>query len=144
MFGANLSQSETKKSANELIPMTAPVEMSSESISMTSPVEISSGTTLTMRFVMPSSYQIETLPIPNDSRVTIRSLPGETLAVLSYNGRRKPKTIARKAEGLSTAIAMSDWRIVTTTPLREFYYNPPWTVPIFRHNEVAFAVELKP
>jgi hypothetical protein len=56
--------------------MTSPVNdisSSSEKISMTSPVnDISSGDNKhTIQFVLPSTYTLETLPVPNNDRVKL-------------------------------------------------------------------------
>ena len=151
IFGANISQKpqsdpnqKPSDKPSESIAMTAPVEIRNESIAMTAPVEISSSRTMTMRFVMPSQYRLETLPKPTDKRVVIKEIPGETLAVLSYSGRRKSEKITEKAKELTAALDGSKWQLDSTSQLRQFYYNPPWTLPFFRHNEVAFAVVPKP
>ncbi|MDI9409829.1 MAG: heme-binding protein [Candidatus Pacebacteria bacterium] len=143
IFGANISKQSQGESSQE-IPMTAPVEINNESIAMTAPVEISASKTMTMRFVMPSQYRLETLPTPNDKRVILKEIPGETLAVLSYSGRRKFETITEKASELTDALSTSQWRLGPSAQLRQFYYNPPWTLPFFRRNEVAFEVVAKP
>jgi hypothetical protein len=80
IFGNNVS----KKG----IAMTAPVleSQASEKISMTSPVLSTESTAgdRTIAFVLPSEYTLETLPVPNNTAVTLREVPAHTVAVLQF------------------------------------------------------------
>lgn len=59
------------------IAMTAPVQQqASEKIAMTAPVQQQAeGNAWTVSFVMPSDYTMETLPKPNNERVTLKQIP---------------------------------------------------------------------
>ena len=122
--------------------MTTPVEVAAgaENIAMTAPVETvpSEAGRDTMRFFLPSAYTAATAPEPTDPRVRTVEVPEATLAVLHFSGSRDAEDVgARKAE-LIEELNSSDWR-VTGTPTALFY-DPPWTLPFLRRNEVAVAV----
>lgn len=125
------------------IAMTAPVSQQaakSESIAMTAPVSQSrdgSGK-WRVRFYMPSKYTRETLPKPNNPAVEIVEVPGETTAVLRFSNSRSAEAVAKKTADLLRILASSKWT-PTGVPVT-WLYDPPWTLPFFRRNEVAVAV----
>jgi hypothetical protein len=123
------------------IAMTAPVaiKQGSARIAMTAPVQIDeAGAELTMRFFMPAGYTMATLPEPLDPRVRIVEVPEEALAVLRFTGSTgRPAVEAREAELMRT-VAASPWQPLGE-PVAQFY-DPPWTLPFLRRNEVAVAV----
>ena len=136
IFGNNTSRTS--------IAMTAPVSQQaakSESIAMTAPVSQSrdgSGK-WRVRFYMPSKYTIETLPKPNNPAVDIVEVPGEAMAVLRFSNSRSAEAIAEKTADLMRALASSKWAPIGT-PVT-WLYDPPWTLPFFRRNEVAVTVQ---
>lgn len=66
-----------------------------QSIAMTAPVEQMQGAsgTWVVRFTMPSAWTLQTLPIPNDSKVTLRATELSRLAVLRFSGLAKPEDV---------------------------------------------------
>ncbi|GAA0604908.1 heme-binding protein [Craurococcus roseus] len=121
------------------IAMTTPVEMRSERIAMTAPVEqAKSGARVTMRFFLPRSSTRETAPEPTDPRVRVVEVPGETLAVLRFSGSTDDARIAERKGALLGELRGSAWE-----PAGEpvfFGYDPPFTPPFLRRNEVAVPV----
>ena len=112
----------------------------SETIAMTAPVSQSregSGK-WRVRFYMPSKYTSETLPKPNNPAVQIVDVPGETMAVLRFSNSRSAEAVAEKTAELLQALARSKW-LASGTPVT-WFYDPPWTLPFFRRNEVAVPV----
>ena len=76
------------------IAMTAPVSQEKQSepegtkIAMTTPVtQRQRGGQYTIRFMMPSEYSRDELPVPNDDRVAIVEVPARTFAAVRYSGR---------------------------------------------------------
>jgi len=123
------------------IAMTSPVETASRSaqIAMTSPVETASATgTYRMRFFLPAGYTAATAPQPMDSRVRLVDLPAQTMAVLRFSGTRDDDAVDGFTARLLAALERSAWRPVGE-PVA-FFYDPPWTLPPLRRNEVAVAV----
>jgi len=119
--------------------MTSPVaiERGPERIAMTSPVEAAAARgELTMRFFLPARLTLDTAPQPNDPDVRLRVVPAETMAVLRYRGFADD-TGARRAD-LLRALDGSPWR--PTGAAAAMFYDPPWTIPLLRRNEVAVPV----
>ena len=132
IFGAN--------KGDRKIDMTSPVEInpSSQKIAMTSPVEINqSSKTMVMRFFMPSEYALSDLPEPNDKKVKLLEIPEATLAIIKFSGLSDRKNEQKILE-LKNALAETKWKIIG--PSTGYYYNPPWTLPFLRKNEVAIPV----
>ncbi|MDR3438681.1 heme-binding protein [Telmatospirillum sp.] len=142
IFGANR--------ADGRIAMTAPVaidpsgEDMHRTIAMTAPVTTARDTSgvLVMRFFMPSDLGRNDIPEPNDPAVRIVEVPEQTLAVLTFSGRRDDEAVQDRGKILATALADSRW--LAEGAAVGFFYDPPWTLPWFRRNEVAVAVSLRP
>ncbi|MCX6754769.1 MAG: heme-binding protein [Candidatus Nomurabacteria bacterium] len=136
IFGGN-----TKK---EKIAMTAPVvekSGSSEKISMTAPVIVNTeGDTHVISFGMPRSYSsIETLPIPNDSRVKLREVSAQKMAVLRFSWSRSESRVKKMKEKLLNYLIRDKVEIISTPSYAG--YNAPWTPPWMVRNEIL--VEIK-
>lgn len=122
------------------IAMTAPVAQHSEQIAMTAPVaqvRTTDGDSV-IRFYMPSKWSMDLLPDPDDGLVTLVEVPGETCAVLRFSGDRSQHAVAAKTEELLEALRGSDFK-PDGDPVA-WFYDPPWTVPFRRRNEVAVSV----
>ncbi len=119
--------------------MTAPVEQQRQKIAMTAPVtEQGEGDTWTVRFIMPKSWTMQTLPVPSDPRVTLKSIPAHRYLVITFSGFTGNETIKKKTEELRQ---YAEAHNLTTAgePVLAFY-NPPWTLPFFRRNEIMFEL----
>jgi hypothetical protein len=130
---------------DQTISMTAPVSQHSPrggaQIAMTAPVvqTASPDRGWVIRFFMPSKWTLDTLPTPDDDQVRLVTVPPETVAVLQFTGDRSPKAVAaRSAELLK---ALQDNGIAPTGEADAWFYDPPWTLPCRRRNEVAMTVE---
>ena len=133
IFGAN--------KARQKIDMTAPVEIAKPSVTipMTAPVEVNTANNvLIMRFFMPSRYSINNLPEPSDPRVKLIELEPMTAAVLQFSGSTTDAAVTSRTTELMTAIQNIKWRV--SGAATAFFYNPPWTLPFLRRNEVAVPV----
>ncbi len=134
--GANRSEAK--------IAMTAPVETGqaspSESIAMTAPVEVESENgTLRMAFFLPEGTTLDTAPVPTNTDVSLREVPSRLEAVRRFSGSRSDEHVMRETDALAATLAASDWQPVGEP--RTYFYDPPWTLPWFRRNEVAVAVQ---
>ena len=127
---------------NTSIAMTAPVAQHSENIAMTAPVAQSQSTDggSVIRFFMPSKWSMDTLPEPDDGLVTLVEVPGETCAVLRFSGDRSEQAIAAKSQELLETLRGSDFH--TDGEPVAWFYDPPWTLPFRRRNEVAVPVTM--
>ncbi|MGB2813364.1 MAG: heme-binding protein, partial [Mycobacterium sp.] len=75
----------------------------------------------------------------NDDRVRLVDVPAETVAVLRYSGIASPAAVATHTEELLTTLRDNGFE-----PKGEpfsWFYDPPWTVPFRRRNEVVVGVE---
>jgi hypothetical protein len=125
------------------IAMTVPVavDQRSETIAMTSPVATAATPDgrYAMRFFLPASYTPATAPEPTEPRVRIVTLPEATVAALRFSGSTDPRHVQARQQELLQLLEGSAWRPVEA-PVALFY-DPPWTLPFLRRNEVAVAVE---
>lgn len=119
------------------IAMTAPVAQQNEKIAMTAPVatERDDAGGWVIRFFMPSKYTMDALPTPNDDRVNLVEVPAETVAVLRFSGNYNPQAVAARTEELLTTLR--DDGVKTAGDPFAWFYDPPWTIPFLRRNEVA-------
>jgi hypothetical protein len=127
---------------DEKIAMTAPVrtESSSERIAMTAPVQTATSPsgTLSMRFYLPRSVVRAGAPAPLDPRLHLVDVPAETAAVVRYSGVDSENLRTEKRGVLLAALAGSAWK--PDGEVFQMYYDPPFTVPFLRRNEVAVPV----
>jgi len=110
-----------------------------EKIAMTAPVATEAGAgRLRMQFFLPARYTAENAPRPIDPRIRIVPLPEERLAVVRFSGRTTAERVERHTTTLLEALGGSSWR-PTGTPVL-LGYDPPFTLPFLRRNEVAVRV----
>ena len=133
IFGGNKVQ--------QKIAMTSPVTTEqSQKIAMTAPVEmVRDGTSLKMTFMMPSEFTIESLPIPNDSRVTLRRVPERMLATIRFSGRWTEDNFREHTNELMAWIQKQGLK--TSGPPVVARYNPPFVPSFFRRNEILIPVD---
>ena len=125
----------------EKIAMTVPVQSTQdgEKIDMTVPVETDrSGGAFRMRFFFPAKYTAETAPVPTDPRVTLEVLPASELAVLQFSGFWNETILREQKRKLAVVVERSGWH-ATGAPV-EMFYDPPFSIPWLRRNEVAAPV----
>jgi len=129
--------------ANREIDMTAPVLMAEpgagESIDMTAPVLIDAGGEPSMAFVLPASYTLDTAPRPTDPSVHLKQLETWTVAAIRFSGSLSTSNARTHRERLTRWLTDSEWR--ANGPYVVAGYNPPWTLPMLRRNEVLVPVE---
>lgn len=133
IFGAN--------TAAESMDMTAPVTVAKgERMAMTAPVETVSAASgrYAMRFYLPATYSVASAPAPLDPRVEIIEVPSATVGVVRFSGTRRPERVERRKSELMAQVDASAWRPIGA-PVA-LYYDPPWTLPFLRRNEVGVEV----
>jgi hypothetical protein len=118
IFGGNDSGKE--------IAMTAPVQ---ETLQTESPV---------MAFTMPGEYSLEDLPRPGDSTVVLKEIPARMVAVIQFSGWATDGKVEAKTEQLMSVLKRNQIEVIGTPFLNQ--YNPPWTLPFLRRNEVAVEI----
>ena len=138
------------------IEMTAPVEFQprGEKIAMTAPVLLSPGgdsgeadggrlagdgiRNWSMAFVLPEGYTKETAPTPTNPMVKIRDVAPRRSASVRFGGLLRDRNAEEHRRKLAAWLDdrglehEGDWRVAG--------YNPPWTIPQLRRNEVLVSL----
>ena len=118
IFGNNKSK--------EDIPMTAPVKQQKFQKNW----QIS--------FIMPSEYNMETLPQPNNKNIGLKELPSKKYIVINFSGVISDQNIALNEEKLKKYIFENEIQSLST-PIYAFY-NPPWILSFMRRNEIMMEI----
>jgi hypothetical protein len=95
-----------------------------------------------MAFFMPGSYELKDLPAPNDPSVVLRPVPARTVAVLRFSGRATDANVSRHRQALAARLEAEGIRWRGEWLLNQ--YNPPWTLPFLRRNEIWVEVDWPP
>lgn len=150
IFGGN--RSVRADGAPEKIAMTAPVTVQpaadapSERIAMTAPVTVQRQDGAApgqpgrwrVQFTMPREWTLATLPRPNDPSVVLRELPATRQAVLGFTGLAGEAAVREATDALLAWVAARGLEPLGAAQLAR--YDPPWTLPFLRRNEVMVAV----
>jgi SOUL heme-binding protein len=157
IFGNNQS-AQTGGSAK--IAMTAPVTQEpqlekSEKIAMTAPVTMGAANNTTdsnttdsnmagsnkwrIHFVMPSKYTMANIPQPKNADVKLREIPGKYFAVYNYTGFNTKSQVQAKTDELVAWVREKNLKALSSPQLSR--YDPPWTLPMFRRNEIMIEIE---
>ncbi len=133
IFGNNTS--------NNNISMTAPVtQQQSQKIAMTAPVsQHAKGSGWAIHFVMPSQYSLDTLPKPNNKEVTLKKVSTKRFAVIRFSGMNTNNNIDLHEKKLQAYLLEKGINAISTPTYA--FYNPPWTLPLLRRNEVLIEIE---
>ena len=132
IFGNNL--------VDERIAMTAPVQQErSQQIAMTAPVQQQEvDGAWKVHFVMPSQYSLETLPKPRDKRVSLIQIPTKRYIVITFSGTSSDANINEHEQRLKAFIQAN--KLLTVGSPKYAFYNPPWTLPFLRRNEILIEL----
>ncbi|NCS93082.1 MAG: heme-binding protein [Leptospira sp.] len=125
----------------ENVAMTSPViQETSQKIAMTSPVT-QEGTEgkWKERFVMPASYTIDNLPKPNNTEVNLKNIPNKYFVVIRFSGLASQENLKENTDLLNAFIKEKNFKPISNETYA--FYNPPWTIPILRRNEVMIEIE---
>ena len=92
----------------------------------------------TIRFFLPAGLTATAAPRPLDARVRIVEVPAQTVAVLRFSGSTGPEAVAARKAALLAGLSATRWT-AESAPFA-WFYDPPWTLPPLRRNEVAVPV----
>jgi len=134
IFGNNVSAQNVK--------MTAPVtQQKSEKIAMTAPVtQTADGNLWIVRFVMPARFTMQTLPKPTNQAVKLQEIPSRRYAVIRFSGIAGAENLKTHTAQLESFIKAHHLKAIAPQPTYAFF-NPPWTLPFLRRNEVMIEVQ---
>ena len=139
IFGNNKiadSEQESNKNSSTKIAMTAPV--------LTEPLaqiqdQMAHSNEWRISFVMPSEYNEKTLPKPNNKEVVITRLTEKYYAVFNYSGLNGADKVQDNSNQLVNWIQQNNLKLIGAPKLAR--YDPPWTLPMFRRNEILIEIE---
>lgn len=136
IFGNNITSRQIK--------MTAPVTQEpSEPIAMTAPVtQQGDGDTWRVRFVMPSKHTMESLPVPKNPAVKIKQMPSKRFAAIRFSGLPNNGKLRKQTARLEKLISKKELNAISVPSYA--FYNPPWTLPFLRRNEVLIEINMAP
>ena len=116
-------------------------EEGGEQIEMTAPVlqQPEAEGQWRMVFVLPAGMTAETAPVPTEESVRLDTLPARRVAAVRFSG------LLRDANVVEARDRLLDWiegeGLAPAGPAEVAGYNPPWTLPWFRRNEILVPVE---
>ncbi|KAF5473862.1 hypothetical protein F2P56_005817 [Juglans regia] len=140
-----------KNTTKEKMEMTTPVltrkdQSVGEKMEMTTPVitkRLEDQDKWQMSFVMPSKYGAN-LPVPKDPSVRVEEVPRKIIAVLAFSGFVTDEEVKRRESKLREALKSDrQFQIKEGASVEIAQYNPPFTLPFQRRNEIALEVERK-
>ena len=126
---------------NQDIAMTAPVQQqNNQKINMTAPVQQQeSNDVWKISFVMPSQYSMKTLPKPNNPKITIKEIPEKAYIAIRFSGMRSDYNMTKHKKQLMQYVTDHNIKIIAAP--KYAFYDPPWTLPFLRRNEIMMEIQ---
>ena len=123
------------------ISMTAPVQQKeNQKIAMTSPVQQQlAGKSWQISFVMPSKYNMDSLPVPNNNRVRLKEILTKKFVVIEFSGSNSNENVIGHENQLMKYIEANQINIIGSP--KYAFYNAPLTLPLLRRNEVMIEIK---
>ena len=135
IFGNNTA---TPAGASAKIAMTAPVTVAPVVPAASAASSDMAAEQWQVQFVMPGQYRLDTLPRPKNEAVSLRELPARTTAVLSYSWLNSEAKVQQKTDELRAW--MKARKLEPLSAPRLARYDPPWTIPMWRRNEIQIDI----
>jgi hypothetical protein len=82
--------------------------------------------------------RLEPLPKPNNPAIGLREIPEKRFAVIRFSGMTGEKSLKRYNKELDDFLSAK--RLTPLSPPTYAFYNPPWTLPFLRRNEVLVEI----
>ena len=109
-------------------------------IKMTTPVtQTEKNGNMTMQFYIPTEFNENNVPNPNNSEVKVLNIKGGLYAAIVYSGRASDSNYNKHKNILEDQLKKDKISIISK-PIRATY-NSPFTLPMLRRNEVIFKIE---
>ena len=109
-------------------------------ISMTSPVEMEMDSQVVVKFMVPSDYKLQDLPIPTNKEVKFVEEPARMVAAIQFGGFANDEKIKSYKEKLFKSL--DEQNIKHVQEFSFFGYNSPYDL-INRRNEVIVEVDME-
>ena len=112
---------------------------SSQKIAMTAPVQQQKAKDgWTISFVMPSEYSLTSLPKPSGDNLWVREIPSAKYVVIRFSGTSTQANLKKHEAVLLDYV--SAHRLKVLGSIKYAFYNPPWTLPFLRRNELMLQL----
>lgn len=92
-----------------------------------------------VRYILPKNILRDDVPKPNNPQIKLKDIPSATYAVIRYSGRTGDENVRAQMAKLEKFIVEN--KLKRVGPSIFAYYNPPWTLPFLRRNEIMVKVE---
>lgn len=92
----------------------------------------------TVRFAMPARFTLETLPASTNPNIVIGVLAEREMAVVTFSGAASDESVREAEERLRGFLERRS--LMPDGSLEYAYYDPPFTLPPLRRNEVMMGV----
>ncbi|KAJ7566038.1 hypothetical protein O6H91_02G085900 [Diphasiastrum complanatum] len=142
LFGKNTKRVEMKMTTPVLIQIDQKKE---EKMEMTTPVlfqKKSEGSPWTMAFVLPSKYSEDNFPLPDDPAVVIKRVLSKLVAAVTFSDFVTDEIVKQRERKLRLALQNESlFKVKELASVQVAQYNPPFTLPFMRCNEVLLEVE---
>ena len=112
-------------------------ERQGEKIAMTAPVtQKADGASWTIQFIMPSAYDLDSLPRPAGADVALRELPPARRAAIRFSGWWSDELFAARDAALLEWLRKKG--LTPSGPPTFADYNDPFTPGFLRRNEILY------
>ncbi|MGB0636806.1 MAG: SOUL family heme-binding protein [Gammaproteobacteria bacterium] len=133
IFGNNITRDNIDTTATIQRPM-------GKKIAMTAPVQQQLGSnSWLVSFVMPSEHSMEELPKPKNIEIKLKKVPTKRFITIQFPGTSSDENLAKHEKLLLEFIKTNN--ISVTDTAKYAFYDPPWTLPLMRRNEVMFEIQ---
>lgn len=128
IFGNNTTNTPNteNQNQNQKIAMTAPVMQQKQNSSWL------------ISFIIPKKYNLGTIPKPNNNKILIKQIPAKTYIAIKFSGSHSAQNILNSKNILENQIKKT--AIKTLQNPTYAFYNPPWTIPFMRRNEIIWEI----
>lgn len=111
-----------------------------QKIAMTAPVmDIFSDKGNSMAFIMPKTYNKEDLPEPQNENIELKKITRSRVGVIRFSGILRATRAEAMTEKLINWLDRNNYRRISSPKWAR--YNPPFTLPFIRRNEIHIEVE---
>ena len=112
---------------------------SSQKIAMTAPVQQQKAKDgWRVSFVMPSEYSLNSLPKPSGDNLWVREMPSAKYVVIRFSGTSTQGNLKKHEAELLDYVAAHRLKVLGS--IKYAFYNPPWTLPFLRRNELMLQL----
>ena len=112
---------------------------SSQKIAMTAPVQQQKAKDgWRVSFVMPSKYSLTSLPKPSIDNLWVREIPSAKYVAIRFSGTSTQANLKKHEAVLLDYVTAHRLKVLGS--IKYAFYNPPWTLPFLRRNELMLQL----